>query len=76
MFNKHREHEVTRFLKITPIFLISIVVVEPALARGGSHRNGYGYQRRLQESRGFVTTYSNGYAERGPLYYYRHRNRR
>lgn len=43
---------------------------------GGGFMNSPGYQRRLQESRGFVTTYSNGYPQRGPLYYYRHRDRR
>lgn len=65
-----------RPLKVAATVLVALVVAEPALARGGSFRNSYGYQRRLQESRGFVTTYYNGYAERGPLYYYRHRNRR
>lgn len=39
---------------------------------GGNVMNSPGYQRRLQESRGFVTSYSNGYAQRGPLYRYRH----
>ena len=66
------------YLKCAALVLGSLIVVEPALARGGGSNfmNSPGYQRRLQESRGFVTTYSNGYPQRGPLYQYRHRNRR
>lgn len=56
-------------------FLALVVMPDVASARGGGGgnvMNSPGYQRRLQESRGFVTSYSNGYAQRGPLYYYRH----
>ena len=65
-------------LKLSACLVIAIVASEPALARGGGSNfmNGYGYQRRLQESRGFVTTYSNGYPQQGPLYRYRHRTPR
>ena len=65
-------------LKIAAGVLIAIVVAEPALARGGgsSFMNSYGYQRRLQESRGLVTTTSNGYPYRRRGYYsLRHDNR-
>lgn len=61
----------TVLLVLTAVLVIS----DLAAARGGSGgnvMNSPGYQRRLQESRGFVTSYSNGYAQRGPLYYYRH----
>jgi len=60
----------------TALGLAALVVFsDMAAARGGGGgnvMNSPGYQRRLQESRGFVTSYSNGYAQRGPLYYYRH----
>ena len=67
-----------KLYKLAAAVLCFIVFVEPAFARGGGSNfmNSYGYQRRLQESRGFVTTYSNGYANRGPAYYSRHRSRR
>jgi len=35
---------------------------------GGNVMNSSGYQRRLQESRGSVTSYTNRYAQRGLLY--------
>ncbi len=57
---------------------IGPAMIAPAMARGGGAANimsSPGYQRRLQESRGSVTTYSNGVPERGPLYQYRHRTR-
>lgn len=55
--------------------IAGLVATDIAAARGGGGgnvMNSPGYQRRLQESRGFVTSYSNGYAQRGPLYDYRH----
>lgn len=65
--------------KITVTFVTGLIAVavmsDIAVARGGGGgnvMNSPGYQRRLQESRGFVTSYSNGYAQREPLYYYRH----
>ena len=61
----------------TTAFGLAALVAVPNMAAargggGGNVMNSPGYQRRLQESRGFVTSYSNGYAQRGPLYYYRH----
>jgi hypothetical protein len=56
-------------------FIAVLMMSDVAAARGGGGgnvMNSPGYQRRLQESRGFVTSYSNGYPERGPLYRYRH----
>lgn len=72
-----------RPFKIAVAFVLGLISVsvmsEIAAARGGGGgnvMNSPGYQRRLQESRGFVTSYSNGYAQRGPLYYYRHPHHR
>lgn len=62
-------------LKLSACLVIAIVASEPALARGGGSNfmNGYGYQRRLQESRGYVAVQSNGPAPRARVVKPRHR---
>lgn len=69
----HRTPQVT--ITLAAGLCAMLAMSDIAMARGGgagNTMNSPGYQRRLQESRGFVTTYSNGYPQRGPLYYYRH----
>lgn len=67
-----------RRMMMVALALGTCFIAEAAQARGGGSNfmNSPGYQRRLQESRGFVTTYSNGYPQQGPLYRYRHRTPR
>ena len=64
------------FFKMMVTLLLAILVSDTALARGGGSNfmNGYGYQRRLQESRGYVAVQSNGPAYRGRSIKRRHRH--
>ena len=66
-------------LKLAIGLLLALLVSETALARGGggsNFMNGYGYQRRLQESRGYVAVQSNGPAARITTIKRRHRHAR
>lgn len=66
-------HRLTATAKLSAaVFAAVLTLPGLAEARGGANfMNSPGYQQRLQESRGFVTSYSNGYPERDPLYDHR-----